>query len=409
MSVTVAQYSEPTARYCPVMRRITIASLLALAAVPASAGDPPKSKSLGDGYELVVDNSSLNVLHGKQRARLAPALELKKVTVDKPSKKVTATVEDYSCAMTATYTWTFSELDARMENTAAYALHRKKDYKGSSAGFAKAVAADPAWKIAAINLASAQQLLGDKDAAIKTLTPWMTNEPIATYVSITTDPELSPLLDRPEVKALRAAKAGDAKLTKDEVGGYVAIQPDKKLIAVARSEASWGACAFGTDLEIYDLASVKLVATTPIIRFDETADCDENGGSILARAKKPIAKRVAALQTMLRDLGFKTTKTELGSDVKSADDGGKTSSNIKNAKLGVVVQGDIARVFRKNDELGSGKVLEHLHRAVFVSALDAVVVWSGRPGAEGCEGTDPTLVTVIPVKQPAAAATPAKK
>jgi hypothetical protein len=84
----------------------------------------------------------------------------------------------------------------------------------------------------------------------------------------------------------------------------------------------------------------------------------------------------------------------------------KTTSSIKNAKLGVVVQGDTVRIFRKNDELGTGKVFDRLTRAVYVSGLDSVVIWSLRPGAEGCEGTDPTQVTVIPLK-PAPA--PAKK
>jgi len=62
------------------------------------------------------------------------------------------------------------------------------------------------------------------------------------------------------------------------------------------------------------------------------------------------------------------------------------------------------RVFQGNTELGSGTSLDNASRAMYIKDLDSVVVWSGRPGAEGCEGTDPTAVTVILLKRPAAPA-----
>ena len=56
---------------------------------------------------------------------------------------------------------------------------------------------------------------------------------------------------------------------------------------------------------------------------------------------------------------------------------------------------DTTRVVRDNDVLATGTTLEQLHGAAYVDEARAIVVWSGRPGAEGCESTDPTAVTVI--------------
>ncbi len=381
--------------------------MLVLVAGGSVASAETTRASLGEGFDLVIANGGATVVKGKQRARLVEGVSIDKVKIDKAGRKVEVTLEDYSCASSHTYTWSYGYLTARLENTAAYALHKKKDYAGSAAGFAKAVAADPTWDVAAVNLASAQQLAGDKDGAIKTLAPWIASQPMAMYAKITSDAELSPLLERPEVKALRAAKPGDVKVTQDGIDGLVALQPDRQLIAVARKEASWGACFYETKLEIYDAAKGTLVAATPIVAWEETSDECDKGGNLKPKARAAVAKRIVALQTMLRDLGFKKVKTEVGTDV-TRDEGMKSTSSIKKHKLGVVAQNDVVRVFQKDTELGRGAVLERLDKVVFVPDLRAVVAWSVRPGAEGCEGTDPTQVTVIPVSLPAAAATPAK-
>lgn len=391
------------------MRGLLTLTLL-LASTPLVHADEITRASLGDGYELVIAQGGMSVVKGKLRARLVDATSITKTTVDKKTKQVTVKVADYSCAGEATYTWTLGHLDARLENTAAYTLHKKKDYKASTAGFAKAVAADPTWKIAAINLASAQQLQGDKDGAIKTLTPWLTSEPIATYFQITADPELAPLLERAEIKAIRASKAGDIKLAQDKVDGLVAYAPDRKLLAVARTEASWGACVYRTDLEVYDATNGTLVATTPIVGWNETSpDCDEKSSGVLPRARKTVAKRVTTLQAMLRDLGFKKIKSEVGTSPTSVETDKafrKTTASIKKAKLGVVAQDGTLRVFQGNTELATAQAELGLERVVYVPDLDAVVAWTAGPGAEGCESTDPTAVTVMPLRRPTPASKP---
>lgn len=372
---------------------------LVLAALATSALADDTQQSLGDGYTLLVDRNGLHVVKGKRRARLAEAQTILSATVDKKLKKVDVTVGDFSCASESTYSWTLAHLEARLENTAAYRLHKAKDYAGAAAGFARAVAADPSWNLAAYNLASAQQLAGDKDAATKTLAPWLASAPIATYVQVTSDPELAPLLGRPELVAIRTAKPGTATLTAaGELDGTIAYSKDKGLIALARSERSWGACVFQTDLELRDATTGALVAHTPIIAWSETSpECDDKSSGVLRRARPIVAKRTKALTAMLRELGFVKAKTEAGSVSGGREKG---TARFARAKLGVVTSGGTARVLVKDTELGTAKVLELLQEAVVVEEPRMMVLWTLRPGAEGCEGTDPTEVAVIPLAKP---------
>ncbi|MBL9019254.1 MAG: hypothetical protein JNL83_34010 [Myxococcales bacterium] len=366
-----------------------------LVAVTGPAAAETETRALGDGYTLLVENYGAFVVKDRRRARLGEASTIDDVKVDKKARTVTAVLGDYSCEQSHTSTWTFGHLDARLENAAAYALHRKKDYKAAAAGFARAAAADPTWNIPAYNLASAHQLAGDRDSAVKALAPWLASAPIATYVQVTSDPELAPLLARPELTALRAAKAGTATITADgEIEGDVVISRDKGLLAVARSEASWGACSYTTELELRDLKTGALVARTPVIGWSETSpDCEEKSMGLTRRARPVVAKRVKALTAMLRELGFSKAKLERGSEPTL--DGDKAKTSFVKARLGLVAAGGTARLLSKNTELGTARVLHSFGKAVLVDDPKLVVIWSLRPAAEGCEGSDPTEVAVM--------------
>jgi hypothetical protein len=351
---------------------------------------------LGDGYTLLVDNWGIYVLKGKQRAKIAPGFAILDAKVDKKAKKVAVEIDNNDCAGTNKYTWTFGHLDARIENAAAYALHKKKDYKGSSAGFAKAVAADPTWNIAAYNLASALQLLGDKAGATKALVPWIASAPMQTYLQVTFDAELAPLLDQPELKALRVAKPGNAKV--DGTGtlvGTVAYSKEKNLVAVTRSEASWGACSHTEELELRDAKTGALVAHVPSVQWSETeVECSESGGELVKSKRPVVAARGKAFTQMLRDLGFSTTKLEKGEKGRS-ETSNATTISFKKAKLGIAGNNHTARLLAKDQVLGQTTILENLESAVLVEEPRIAVLWSLRPGAEGCEGTDPTDVSII--------------
>lgn len=369
-------------------------ALVLLLVVPAVA-DPVERANLGDGYALVIERGALSVVKGRQRARLTEAVSITSSKLDRAKKQVDVSVEDYGCTGTATYHWTVGHLDARLENTAAYQLHRKKDYRAAAVGFARAAAADPTWTIPAYNLASARQLSGDLDGAIQALSPWLASTPIATYVQVTADPELAPLLSRPELAAIRTPVRGTATLDKTgELSGLVAYSKDKGLVALTRTERGWGACVFTTELELRDVKTGALAAHTPIIGWAETSpDCDEKAGGVLPRARPAVAKRIKVLSTLLGDLGFGATKIE-----KGALDGSTTKSlaRFAKARLGIAVSQRTARLLAKDTELGTASALEQITQAVIVEEPRLAIVWSLRPGAEGCEGSDPTEVAVIP-------------
>jgi len=349
------------------------------------------------GYHFEVKHDELVVTKGKQRARLAQAMDLVRVKVDDKARAVDIDVEDVSCDGSQHYRWTFGQLDARLENTTAFGLHKKRDFKRAAQGFARAVAADPTWNVAAYNLASAHQLRGDKRAATAALAPWLAAEPIATYVKVTTDPELAPLLGEPELAAVRSKQPGNVALTATgELTGGVAYAANRKLLAVVRKEASWGACSFTNRLEIYDRTGV-LVASTAIVNWDET-DTDCSGG-VLKSAKGAIATRSAQLSTMLANLGFNQAATEPGTLKTDTLKNGDVKHRLQFPanKLGVVSmrESGTASVLRSNTVLATGKVLDSLTAGIYVGDVNAIIVWSIRAGREGCEGSDPTQVTII--------------
>jgi len=371
------------------MPRALALVLLAVLSAPALADDDT-SKSLGNGYRLVIEQDGLVVRKGRQRAALTKwgVLAFKKLVLDKPAGKVDLEVEDSTCVGSNRYSWTFAHLDARLANASAFALHRKKNYKAAAVGFAKAVAADPTWKLAAYNLASAHTLLGNQDAALAALAPWIAAEPVTTYVQVTADPELRPLLARPELQQLRAAKPGAIKLTAKELEAGVAYSADRSLIAVLHSEHSWGSSAHERTLEILELATGKLVATTPLIKWSETSNDCYRAGCELTRAARPIvAQRVEWLTAMLGELGFVTPKTEV---VKPEwnDDQTKRKAFLSRAKLGVVAgQDGVARVLRGNTVLGTATgVRGRLDGGVLLEDVRAFVLWSFSPTGEGCDG-----------------------
>src|SRR6185503_19171908 len=104
------------------MRQLLIVSLLFTSSIAAAEST---HVTVGNGYELVSESyQGVFVVRGKQRARLTVGT-LDSAKVDKQGKKVDANVLD-NCDQPHQETWTFGHLEARIENTAAYALHKKK-------------------------------------------------------------------------------------------------------------------------------------------------------------------------------------------------------------------------------------------------------------------------------------------
>lgn len=372
---------------------------LVIGVLAATSTARAERKPLGEGLDIVVDNGNLEVRKGKERYRLAPANALASIKVDAKQRHVDLTVEDYTCEGTHTFHFGFDQLAARLENAAAFRLHVAKDWKTAAVGFARAAALDPAWNIPAYNLASAKALLGDSAGALQALAPWLASAPVATYIHVASDPELVALLDQPPLLALRSAKPGATKISASGIKGDIAVSLTHSLLAIARTEGSWGSCMFERRLEVYDTKSGAMVATTPIVPWNDTdPDCGDQG-LVNVPAKRPVtAARVAALQAMLDQLGFVRATTEAATVTNSSiDTEEKQLGNFDKAKLGLVVKNRTARVLRKNDVLATATVLDRLESAQLVAEANVLVVFTNRPGREGCEGTDPTLISVLPV------------
>jgi hypothetical protein len=357
------------------------------------------ARPFADGLEIRFHDHSLFVrAKDGHEARLDPADGLTGFTYDAARQQVTVDYDTVACQIPANVTYSLARLKARLENAPAFALHRKKDYRRSLAGFQRAIAADPTWEIPAYNAASAQQLLGDQDGAIATLAPWLARAPVRTYVRIHQDPELAPLAARAEVKAVEAAKPGNVEVTYKGITGGAAYSATHELVAIVRQESSWGAPIFMREVEIYD-AKGTLVTALPLVNFDETSpDCYETSCELAGKAAARKAEdRAARVQQLLRVLGFSRARTE-GGDAAWDDGGTKRKVRFPAHELGLVERDGTIRIVRGNAEVATSPLASaRLDSALLVEEVSAIIVWSHRPGAEGCEGTDPTTTQLVPV------------
>jgi hypothetical protein len=118
-------------------------------------------------------------------------------------------------------------------------------------------------------------------------------------------------------------------------------------------------------------------------------------------AKAKIGARVAAAQRVLADLGFSPAAGEEGA--VSTSERGNPRALFARAKLGVVVGRDRIRALRGDDELGAtaNPGAEDLRAATHLADANVVVLRWGRGGREGCEGSDPQGIVVLPLRRAA--------
>lgn len=357
---------------------------------------PPRRINIGVYVIEVADQgSTLLIRKAGKKAVLERVGGLGEMTgtFDVQAGKVSLTVEDSTCIGKTSYAWTFSHFEARLANDAALALHLKKDYAGAAKGFAEAAKHDPSWRLPAYNLASAQQLAGDHAAAVAALAPWLASEPLATYAQVTSDPELRPLLARPELRAIRAKQPGTARLTEKGLSAPILYSPDRNLIALVRDDYRW--VAHYQDLEIYDGKTGALVATSVILRPVDV-DMMAGGSKLTAAGKKAVGERIAKLDPMLAELGFVAATIEPGTTPEELDDRAKIY--FPKAKLGVVAKADVANALRGNTQVGTVKSEGRPRKATYVQNASVVVLDTQRHSAEGCDGGPETGIYVMPVK-----------
>lgn len=388
------------------MRPIGIALVVAVVVAHAHTAfaDPVKRVDLGDGLTLSIEGGKLVVRKGKQWAPLGLGLEIDDVKLDRKHRTVDFTLDDGQCPGFRGQSWKLDALAARAENASAYLLHVKKDFKAAADGYARAIALDGSWDIPAYNLAGALTSLHDLDGATKALASRMKDAPYATYAQVATDPELAPLLARPEVRVVLASKPGTAQLASG-----LARQPEvlysaeRGLVAVDFSEGTAEQCGYHESYVLHELATDRVVAILPVVLDGDFAAqvCgDPSAVALSAAGKAAVGKRSANVQAILVALGFSPTTIEKSPDGtidgNSGDADTKWKVYFEKSKIGVVVKSRVGyfrsgaiHVLRGNTSLGTGTgAYAKLAASLFLVDLDAVVVNTYEPGMSTC-GIDP--------------------
>ncbi|HEY4243659.1 MAG TPA: hypothetical protein VGM88_27790 [Kofleriaceae bacterium] len=365
-----------------------IRALLLVAVLGGTAAAETKHAKLPEGMALDVVDGSLLLREGAGSYRIDMGiLSITSVTV--AARAVDLVLSTNRCEEVQRYHFTLDELHARGANAVAYQQHVKHAYAAARPGFTHAVALDPAWPIAAYNLASADVALHDDAGALAALAPHLAKDPLATYAQIVMDPELRPLRGKPELAAI-VAPGTHARIAVPVAARVLGYSAAKDLLAVTRVEAGWGACVFVMDVELWNASARTLAATARVIEADDTDPM--TCGALPKRSRARVAERAARAADLLEDLGVDAVPIEAGA-LTAEDD--KTRVVFGGAKLGLVAKDELAHVFRGNTELASGPVLHRLEWGQYVAAAHAIVTGSIRPGREGCEGTDPTQTTIF--------------
>ena len=358
--------------------------------------EPGKPVDLGGGLVLELSGKQLVARDGKRFVPLHEATEITEVSIDKARHTVaitTAVPESVRCSMTDLENFGFDELRAKIENRYAYLLHVKKDYKAAADGYAKAVALDPKWNIPAYNLASVRTELKDLDGAIQALAPWLKSAPYATFVQVSLDKELQPLLARPELVAIQAKKPGTAP------GKFLgaAYSAELGLVAVPQSTGPFAQCDSDERIELYEVASGKEVARLPTRGVFACEELGPGAPSSSNRSKPgPADKRDPVNAAILDKLGFATVAIETSSEPQPGDE--KWTLQFSKAKLGVVLKANNLNVLAGNKSFGTGTGMSKLGPSALLVEPRIAIVHTFEQGMEMC-GEDPhRSITVVKLK-----------
>jgi hypothetical protein len=317
--------------------------------------------------------------------------------------EVVVQYDDY-CEQRHRVTFSARSLVARLENAQALVAHRARSHAAAAKGFARVVALDPDFDLAYTNLAAALTLAGKVEEAMTALAPLLARNPVQVYVKVMRDAELTALREQPAIVAQRSQAPGSAVIHAQSFtlqGAPLAIDQARQHIAVVDTEASWGACHFESILQIFSATTGEVRAELPIVTWDDSDPDTCDGRALLPDARARVAERVEVANRVLRDLGFApAAKLKQYSGAEQPDaERAAIKIALTAAKLSLVVSEGKARVLRQDRVLVERPVPLALaiEWAVHVPEVDAVIYAWQRPGAEGCEGSDPTGIVVLPL------------
>ena len=362
----------------PIPRALVAAAVLATSGAVAWSQAVDDRVRLRDGrtYRFSETRSGLRVHHGKRWAPvrgngLRSILAFHGARLSNDQSKVGIKFED-GCFTQKEAWFSIDELDARLENTAAYRLHRKKQYKEAAAGFARAVELDGKFDTAITNLASAYALQGQVDKGEAALAPLLARKPVAAYFKLLFDPELAALRATPTVTGYKAKTRGTARLDK-QAGfaiGHAAYSAERDLLAVIIHDEPGGAeCTTGRALAIVD-GKGQIVHRAALVRYDE-GYVEECPGPVVKPSKRAtVEARIGLLNQFLRDFGFEPALGEVG---KQSNAG----YFISKARMSVVSSRSAIRVFRRGKQIAAatGISLDHLYPPIYLPATSTLLVW----------------------------------
>lgn len=239
-----------------------------------------------------------------------------------------------------------AQLHAHLENAAALKQHRRGVYAESELGFAKAVALFPTFKKAVFNLACAQTRQDKRETALSTLAGHLHDAPAETYAQIAGDPDLTPLLETPVLKAMRSREPGNGRIEirrGEIVHPPVLMAKEKRLLATSVKSESWGSASYSSALIVFDVDTRKQLFARPLVE-DEV---DPDTGSITQSGRKAVATRLQGVNRFLADFGF----SAVGNAEAGRENDNGTTMRFPKARLGVVLSMSKIRVVRKNDVL----------------------------------------------------------
>jgi hypothetical protein len=349
----------------------------------------------GPDYEITSNGRGrVEVRSGKRHATLFTGESSVGGDVKVSSKARTVKFERMTeCNGVSNEAFTFDQLEARLLNSEALALHKKKDYAAAAKGFAEAVRLDPKWVTPAYNLACAHTQLGAIAEAVAALAPWLQSAPIATYVHVAADPELRPLLSNPALTAVHSKTPGTATVTGKGLSGY-AYAPDRKLVATTTSTSAYLSCASESSVTIWDATTGQEIAAAVLVEMsDRPGDCEKNTKATTAKADQAATARAVLAGQVLTNLGFSPTLPMEPSSGEQVSEG-KRVVRFKAAKLGVILESGMVSVLRGTKNIARRSVHERVHGVDYLPEAQVMVTQSYRPSDMCAE----TRTDVIPIK-----------
>ena len=358
--------------------------LVVLVAMSTSAAAAP----VAEGYQLELDQYQLWVAKGGRRAPLGGygSATLDELQVNRTARSVGIPLLT-DCGGDQVITFSFDQLEARLVNAESLARHRKKDWAAAAKGFAVAAKLDPIWRLPAYNLASARAQLGDLSGGAAALAPWLASEPVTTYVQVTLDPELAPLLATPALAAVRAATPGKVTVTAAGLAGRYAYAADRGLIAAQIDESNGMSCDTVIGIALIDARRGVEVARLALSGFDHCSGTP-------AVASPGVPDRAAMVQRLLVELGVTTTPFEQADAVSKGDDAEKRVVRLPASRLGVVTSGNGISILRQDTQLASGAIREpRMTWAAFLSVPRVMLLGSYRP-SDSCPSNGLDVIRV---------------